>query len=199
VPPRIDVCPELCTPELHRALESHGLEPGGFPYFSRRVLLGPTRAAADDVAGVRTRRVELAEIDAFVAIQLGVWPGDEAERQRTLRHAHATPARPHRYRYVAPIGDSVAAVAAMDLWDGIAYLYLAVTREEFRGRGCQTALLRRRLADAQADGAELAFALVSPGSGSQRNIERAGLGVAYDRELWLRPDWFEHPFYWDAG
>ncbi len=55
---------------------------------------------------------------------------------------------------------------------------------EFRGRGCQTTLLQRRLADAAAAGATLAIAEASPGSISQRNMERTGLRTAYTKAIW---------------
>jgi GNAT superfamily N-acetyltransferase len=122
----------------------------------------------------------------------------ESVHQRALAEARSEFGR-SRVGYFASIAGQRVAVAAMEIRDGVAYLSLAATRETHRGRGCQTALVRARLADAARAGAELAFSLVAAGSQSERNLVRAGLEIAYDRELWLPPDWTQHPFYRDAG
>lgn len=91
--------------------------------------------------------------------------------------------------YVASVGGADAACAAMLIADGIAQFGIAATLEGSRGRGCQLALLRRRIADAAAAGCHTLF--VETGervddkpSGSYRNILRAGFAEAY-----LRPNW----------
>jgi hypothetical protein len=72
---------------------------------------------------------------------------------------------------------------------GVAEFGLAATLEHARGRGCQLALLRRRIADAAVTGCRTLF--VETGervpdrpAGSYRNILRAGFEEAY-----LRPNW----------
>jgi GNAT superfamily N-acetyltransferase len=73
--------------------------------------------------------------------------------------------------------------------DGIAELGIGATLEEARGRGCQTALLHRRISDAAAAGCHTL--LVETGervpdrpAASYRNILKAGFEEAY-----LRPNW----------
>jgi hypothetical protein len=53
-----------------------------------------------------------------------------------------------------------------------------------RGRGCQSALLSRRIADAAAAGCDSVASLAEFGSGSHRNLERAGLRVAFTQAVW---------------
>jgi GNAT superfamily N-acetyltransferase len=55
---------------------------------------------------------------------------------------------------------------------------------DYRGRGCQAALLRRRIDDAAAAGCELVASQLPFGSGAQRNVERAGLRVACTKAIW---------------
>ena len=73
--------------------------------------------------------------------------------------------------------------------DGIAEFGIAATLETARGRGCQLALLHRRILDAAEAGCHTLF--VETGervpdrpSASYRNILRAGFEEAY-----LRPNW----------
>jgi hypothetical protein len=68
--------------------------------------------------------------------------------------------------------------------DGIGYLANAATLPAGRQQGAQQALIHRRLRDAAASGCELFLTMATPGSVSHRNLERAGLGVAYTKVVW---------------
>lgn len=91
--------------------------------------------------------------------------------------------------YVARIEGTAQACAAMLLDGGVAEFGIAATLEPARGRGCQLALLHRRVADAAQAGCHTLF--VETGArvedrpaNSYRNILRAGFEEAY-----LRPNW----------
>lgn len=91
--------------------------------------------------------------------------------------------------YVARVDGTAVGCGAMLIEDGVAELGIGATLEEARGRGCQTALLRRRIVDAAEAGCHTL--LVETGervpdrpSGSYRNILKAGFEEAY-----LRPNW----------
>jgi GNAT superfamily N-acetyltransferase len=94
--------------------------------------------------------------------------------------------------YVARIDGEAQACGAMLIEDGIAEFGIGATLEEARGRGCQTALLHRRISDAAAAGCRTLF--VETGervpdrpSASYRNILKAGFEEAYLRPNWQRP------------
>lgn len=91
--------------------------------------------------------------------------------------------------YVAKVDGQAQGCAAMLIDEGIAEFGVAATLEQARGRGCQTALLHRRICDAAAAGCRTLF--VETGervpdrpSASYRNILKAGFEEAY-----LRPNW----------
>jgi len=91
--------------------------------------------------------------------------------------------------YVARVDGEAQGCGAMVLDDGVAELGIGATLEGARGRGCQTALLRRRILDAAEAGCHTL--LVETGervpdrpSTSYRNILKAGFEEAY-----LRPNW----------
>ena len=86
--------------------------------------------------------------------------------------------------YLARVDGVAGASAALTIGDGLGYLANAATVPAMRGRGCQTALLARRIADAAAEGCDTIASLAEFGSGSQRNLERAGLRVAYTQAVW---------------
>ena len=91
--------------------------------------------------------------------------------------------------YVARVDGKACGCGAMVIEDGVAELGVGATLEAARGRGCQTALLRRRIVDAIEAGCHTL--LVETGervpdrpSASYRNILKAGFEEAY-----LRPNW----------
>jgi hypothetical protein len=53
-----------------------------------------------------------------------------------------------------------------------------------RRGGLQLALLRRRMRDAAAAGADIVFSGAEPFSSSHRNMERAGLRLQFMRAKW---------------
>jgi hypothetical protein len=91
--------------------------------------------------------------------------------------------------YAARVDGEAQACAAMQIHAGVAEFGIAATLEPARGRGCQLALLHRRILDAIEAGCHTLFVETGervPGrpSASYRNILRAGFEEAY-----LRPNW----------
>ncbi|MHC5064918.1 MAG: GNAT family N-acetyltransferase [Planctomycetota bacterium] len=72
------------------------------------------------------------------------------------------------------------------LHEGLAQLCGAATVPEFRRRGVQTALLCRRLADAERAGCDLAVVATMPGSKSHENLQRRGFELLYSRAMFVR-------------
>lgn len=93
--------------------------------------------------------------------------------------------------YVARVDDRTEACAAMHIDADVAEFGIAATLEPARGRGCQLALLHRRILDARDAGCRTLF--VETGertperpSASYRNILRAGFAEAFLRPNWTR-------------
>ena len=114
----------------------------------------------------------------------------------TLSDGHGAPsfARPPVARWAEQPGwrlylaerDGVpAAAAALVIEDGIGCLAAASTLPAFRRRGCQTALIRRRISDAAAAGCREVCSLTAEPV-SRRNLERCGLELAYTKTAWRR-------------
>lgn len=81
---------------------------------------------------------------------------------------------------------AAVATAGLHVADGVARLGAATTVPASRGRGAQTALIAARLALAAAQGARRATATAEPGSGSLRNLLRAGFTERYSVTQWSR-------------
>lgn len=88
--------------------------------------------------------------------------------------------------FLAEIDGQAAGGAVVAFHRGIATLFGASTLPAFRNRGVQTALLQARLQFAAKIDCELAMVSTSPGSISQRNVERQGFQVVYTRSKYMK-------------
>lgn len=89
-------------------------------------------------------------------------------------------------RYVAFVGGTPAGAASARVDDGVYQLCGAATLPAWRRRGVQSALLSARLAEACADGCDLAVVTVEPGSRSQANVQRRHFTPLYSRLVLAR-------------
>jgi GNAT superfamily N-acetyltransferase len=88
--------------------------------------------------------------------------------------------------------EGVVATGSMLIHEGVAQLGPGTTLEHCRGRGCNTALLHRRLRDAAAAGCHTVFVELGEReperlSAAHRNLRRAGFEIAYRSRNWQRP------------
>ena len=160
-------------------LSARGFLPSSF----MSVLLAPAGDAdLPAPAGLEVREVGGADRDAFLDIWLA--PVEEAERSpfRSLaRHEFAD------WRaFIALLDGEPAGVASLFIGERVGVLAGAVTLPSFRGRGVQTALLRRRIAEAAGAGCALVAAQASPGTISERNMQRVGLRPAFGQVLFVQ-------------
>ncbi len=85
--------------------------------------------------------------------------------------------------FFAWIGGQPVSGGAMYVHHDVVELGSTSTRPAFRGRGVHTALVRHRLQLAAAAGCTSALVVTSPGTPSQRNLERLGFQVAYTKAI----------------
>jgi ribosomal protein S18 acetylase RimI-like enzyme len=86
--------------------------------------------------------------------------------------------------YIGRIDGEPAGAALLSIDDDLGYLANASTLPEYRRRGVQSALIAARVADARDAGCDAVSSQAEFGSPSQRNLERAGLQVAYTKAVW---------------
>jgi hypothetical protein len=185
--PCVPVTPGLeGSAEAEAFLRGAGFAPGyGWMKFVRDTH-PPRFSVPDDVEVVELSAADEEPFAAIVAAGFGL-PAWGAELFAQL------PGRPGWRCYVAKLDGVAQAAAAMFLDAGLAELGMAATLEPGRRRGCQLALLGRRIRDAAGEGCDLCF--VETGervperpSNSYRNILRAGFEEAY-----ICPNWGASP------
>jgi len=170
--------------EAERWLEANGFAPGyGWMKFVRDAHEPRFKAPAE---------VEVVELSDPAEAPFGMILATGFELPAWAAAFFAgLPGRPGWRCYVARLDGEPQACAAMLIDGDVAEFGGAATLEPARGRGCQLALLRRRILDAGVAGCATLF--VETGervpdrpSASYRNILRAGFEEAYVRPNWQR-------------
>jgi ribosomal protein S18 acetylase RimI-like enzyme len=180
--PRFEIAPALDFGPLSAALVDVGARQSGFI----DVMWSRPAAQEDAPNDVAVRVIEPGGEDAkvFARVLLG---GHEVPDDTFTDHWTAValwPAEPGWCCYLAEVDGEPLGAAALIVTDGIGYLANAATLPNGRQRGCQQALIQRRMHDATESGCKLFLTMANPGSVSHRNLERAGLGVAYTKVMW---------------
>ncbi len=180
----IQLCPSSTIPEVLNILKQEGFT--RFNNWTKLIRKTSERMPEPDSA-VRVERIDASMAATFadiVAPAFG-WPG--LMKQWLARMV----GRESWVHYLAFDDGEPAASAAMFIHGQTAWLGFAATKQEFRRRGAQSALIHRRLADALASGcqhvvAETAEEQPERPNPSYHNLVRHGFREAYQRPNYLR-------------
>lgn len=180
--PVFDLSPYAIPPfyagtNVLRILARHGLYQGGW----HQLLYGrPTTAVPPAPGHITIEEVGPEDAGIFGRLYEQVW-GDGDQIRPLI-------GRPRFRCYLALVEGEAAALGVLHLADGVGSMANALTVPAFRNRGCQTALLQRRIHDAAMAGCDLLASQCRPGSGSQNNQLRAGLQIAGTKVWWVPLD-----------
>jgi len=174
-------------PSKHQTAIEDLLQSTGFTHYNNWVRLYRQLDDLPSIAGgVDVRTIDPARSREFgdVAARAFAWPPEIAE---TLA---CTVGRNGWRHYVVEDGGQVMATAAFYEWSQLAWFDFAATREVFRRRGAQRALLDKRLSDAKARGCrgvvvEAAEPAKDKDTPSYRNLLRLGFEDLYRRPNYL--------------
>lgn len=177
IQPGFDLVPTQTSPELLRALAARAFFQSSF----RTVLYGiPDANQPAPARGITVQEQTDRQVFCEVAWENRFIPHGDRELWLEVTRAQFAESR----CYVAFVDGVPAAQAAMYVNEGVASFGFGATLDKYRGRGCQSALLAVRISDAARAGCDLVTVQANPGSISQRNVERAGLRVAYTKAIW---------------
>lgn len=136
---------------------------------------------------VKVREVQPNEIDTFLDMYQDGFELprlNEVEKEAVLSWLNR--AKSSLYLCIAHIDDLPAGVGVLYMENGIGLLADAATLPDFRGKGCHTAMIHHRIAQAEKQNCDLLTSFVEFGSTSHLNLERAELRVAYTKSTWWK-------------
>ncbi len=187
--PLLEMLPESLGAATRAELAALGLA----PLWSVVMLHLDLRSLPDTPAStVPVRDAAPAEAAAFGALAVRAYgpppPGFPAPDEAAKERRWAAFCRLGRARCFFAERDGAPVAIGMFVREGEAALVDgAATLAEHRGRGCQSALLAHRFREARAEGATVAITRAAASSASRRNLERAGMRVVQEREVWGLP------------
>src|SRR5262245_41422427 len=177
---RFEVVPEYCDTEICRELARLGYYQSGF----HLSLIGEPDIADGADGGMVERVVDAAGMEHYLEAYVAGWQIPEAQHRQFKSNVRPWREQPGWSLYLARVDGRPAASAILFVRGKAAYLADAATDPQFRGRGLQTALLRRRIADAKTAGVDFVCSGASYLSASHRNMERVGLRIQFVRAIW---------------
>jgi GNAT superfamily N-acetyltransferase len=188
-PVQIELCP-LASPDLPSRLSRRGYVLQSFENeLARPAPVEPVRqpagadirieAGADASVWLRVVSEGFATLERAVP---GVLPPDAAN---TIQEMMQQFVHPDAVRYVGWLNGQPAAAALSFITDGALGIFGTATRQEFRRKGLQSAMVARAMNDALGR-ADVVMATTEPGSTSQRTFERLGFQVVYTRAILVR-------------
>jgi len=185
VPCRIDLCPYQANQDLLLSLAKHGLYQSSY----EMVLYGvPSPRISPLPPHIVVRHVHQQDLDLFSDLYaqgfLEYYEGLDVNLRRAGEYAKIMHGIPGWHLYLAFVEETPAAIALLHIQGQTASLAGGATVPQFRGRGCQTALIQQRIADAAHAGCTLLVTQTKVGTASQHNMERAGLHIAYIKAIW---------------
>jgi GNAT superfamily N-acetyltransferase len=181
VQPWLELMPAPDFEKLADALDAAGGRQVGFLAMHERDLPAPPPGTLPHGVAVELLGEDVDDFARVLPAGHGVpEAGLAGAIDRTRRCAQIEGAR----LYLATVAGAPAAAAVLFLAGDVAYLANASTLEAHRRRGCQTALIQRRLADAAAAGCRRAGAITGWDTQSHANMARAGFRTAYTKAVW---------------
>ncbi|MBW3495022.1 GNAT family N-acetyltransferase [Bacillus mycoides] len=96
--------------------------------------------------------------------------------------------KPGWHFFIAEVQNTPASIGVLYINKGVASLAASATLPEFQRKGCHTLLIQKRIETAVASNCNLIVGQARFGSGSQNNMERAHMKIAYTKSIWTAKD-----------
>ena len=174
--------------EVYLSLAMKGLYSSEYTSMSFMNLRDYSKAEITN--NIEIKPVSISELDILSDLHvLGFgFQGEELEKERTIVKAGYSDSK---FKcYFAYINGETAATGVLFKYKNIGVLFGGATLPEFRGKGCQTALLHHRIVIAKKLGCDKLISHTNIYSPSFRNLERVGFKLASNRSRWT-----DYPIY----
>ncbi|MFJ7972067.1 GNAT family N-acetyltransferase [Psychrobacillus sp. NPDC096389] len=179
---RIEIIPTNSSKSLFRALTERGFYQSGF----HASFIGEAMKINEQSPPPEIEIVPLKkdEFDLFASIYVQGFGLPSFIQNGIKQNNEVLFDVPGWEFYVAYVKNIPVGVAVLYIQNEIATLAAATTLPEYRGKGVQTTLIQKRIQVAIEKGAKHIMSEAAFGSASHRNMERAGLKLAYTKALW---------------
>lgn len=181
---RVEIAPPNSSEALFRKLAEQGLYQSGF----HASFIGEVKSLENQRMqhSLEIRPLQKDEFDLFASIYVTAFGLSSFIQDGIKQNNEVLFEVPGWEFYIAYKLDVPVGIAVLYVQGEFATLAAAATLPGYRNTGVQSVLLQKRVEMAIKKGVRYITSEAAYGSGSHRNMERAGLKLAYTKALWTK-------------
>ncbi|MBU9721287.1 MULTISPECIES: GNAT family N-acetyltransferase [Bacillaceae] len=185
IPVRFEISPAHTSPKLLASLMEAGFYHHDFHSTLYAYISTYNETSNESHGDITIRKLESHEFDIFADIYTKGFQMPEFLRDGVAQNNAVLFKKKNWTFYIAFYNDVPAGVGVIYIQDRVATLSASTTIPEYRNRGIHSTLIKRRINKALLEKCDLIVGQAKFGSVSQNNMERAGLGLAYTKAIWI--------------
>ncbi|MDA1771773.1 GNAT family N-acetyltransferase [Bacillus cereus] len=181
IPCRFEITPAQGTPELFQYLSQKGFYQSSFHTALYSI---PREDSSLLPSNITIRKLKENEFDIFADIYVRGFNMPSFTKDAVRQNNEILYNEPGWHFFIAAVQNIPAGIGVLYINKGVASLTASATLPEFQRKGCHTALIQRRIKTAIESNCTLIVGQARFGSGSQNNMERAHMKIAYTKSIW---------------
>ncbi|MBE7101488.1 GNAT family N-acetyltransferase [Bacillus cereus] len=185
IPCRFEITPAQGTTELFQHLSQKGFYQSSFHTALYSI---PREDSSLLPSNISVRKLKENEFHTFADIYVRGFNMPSFTKDGVHQNNEVLYNKPGWHFFIAEVQNIPAGIGVLYVNKGIASLAASATLPEFERKGCHTALIQKRIKTAIATDCHLIVGQARFGSGSQNNMERAHLKIAYTKSIWTAKD-----------
>ncbi|EEL55040.1 N-acetyltransferase [Bacillus cereus] len=185
IPCRFEITPAQGTTELFQYLSQKGFYQSSFHTALYSI---PRESSSLLPSNITLRKLKENEFDIFADIYVRGFNMPSFTKDGVRQNNEILYNEPGWHFFIAEVQNIPAGIGVLYINKGVASLAASATLPEFQRKGCHTALIQKRIKTAIESNCTLIVGQARFGSGSQNNMERAHMKIAYTKSIWTARD-----------
>ncbi|SCM96282.1 Uncharacterized protein BWINRASL_03408 [Bacillus mycoides] len=185
IPCRFEITPAQGISELFQHLSQKGFYQSSFHTALYSI---PREDSSLLPSNISVRKLKENEFHTFADIYVRGFNMPSFTKDGVHQNNEVLYNKPGWHFFISEVQNIPAGIGVLYVNKGIASLAASATLPEFQRKGCHTALIQKRIETAIATDCHLIVGQARFGSGSQNNMERAHLKIAYTKSIWTAKD-----------
>ncbi|CJC26741.1 Uncharacterised protein [Streptococcus pneumoniae] len=158
------------------------------PSFHTALYSIPREGSSLLPSNITIRKLKENEFDIFADIYVRGFNMPSFTKDSVRQNNEILYNEPGWHFFIAEVQNIPAGIGVLYINKGVASLAASATLPEFQRKGCHTALIQKRIKKAIESNCTLIVGQARFGSGSQNNMERAHMKIAYTKSIWTAKD-----------
>lgn len=185
IPCRFEITPAQGTTELFQYLSQKGFYQSSF---HTALYSLPREDSSLLPSNISVRQLKENEFDIFADIYVRGFNMPSFTKYGVHQNNEILYNKSGWHFFITEVQNTPASIGVLYINKGVASLAASATLPEFQRKGCHTALIQKRIETAVASNCNLIVGQARFGSGSQNNMERAHMKIAYTKSIWTAKD-----------